>query len=387
MKIGVLTYFGDMNSGTNLQAMSVASIAARTYPGADVRIVDYHPFPRRWKPYLSSFSVKSLILDGFRLNRYRKFVGGLPKTDRRLVSDDPAAATEFLASFGFDMIFVGSDTLLELHRHKGDSLTAFWLSPTLKAKKVFFAPSSREVEHSKLSPRQRDEMAACLAGIDHLSARDSATRRLMMNFVPEERITMLPDPTFAMDVDPAPAEAYFRSRGLDRIGKPIACMHMHRRDASCDAIADGLRAKGYAVASLRPAPYADILLNDVGPLEVAGLFRHFSFVVTHRFHDSIFCFKNGTPVLVYPPPDYHSNSAGESKFRSLVELFGLQESNLIPEYSEYSAERVLSMCDGAISAFNAARPAIAERLQENRDRLLAFADKTRTSFPETPPKQ
>ncbi|MBK9579561.1 MAG: polysaccharide pyruvyl transferase family protein [Fibrobacterota bacterium] len=373
MKVGILTYFGDMNSGTNLQALAVSRIAQAAHPSAEVRIIDYHPHERRWKPYLSGFSAKSLWLDIFRLRRYSRYVRSLPLTDRRLVSGDPVEATRFIDSFGFDVIYVGSDTLLELHRHKEDSLTAFWLSPAIRARKVFLAPSSREVEFEKLSPRRREEMARCLEAVDSISARDAATRRLMAHFVPESRISMLPDPTFALDIDQEPVERYVRSRGLDRLSKPMVCMHMHRRDAHCDAIAEDLRRQGYLVASLRPAPYADILLNDVGPREVLGIFKRFEFVVTHRFHDSIFCFKNGTPVLAYPPPDYKLNSAGESKFRSLFEMFGLEKTNLVSDFSEFSAERILGMKDGAIDSFRAAASNIQARLAANRDLLLSYA--------------
>lgn len=373
MKIGILTYFGDMNSGTNLQALAVSRIAEAAHPGADVRIINYHPHARRWKPYLSGFSAKSLWLDIFRLRRYSKYVRSLPLTDRGLVSGDPVEATEFIDSFGFDVIYVGSDTLLELHRHQGDSLTAFWLSPRIRARKIFLAPSSREVEFERLSAGRRQEMARCLEGMHSVSARDAATRRLMAHFVPDSNIAMLPDPTFALEIDSEPVDRYVRSRGLDRLSKPLVCMHMHRRDAHCDAIADGFRRRGFLVASLRPAPYADILLNDAGPREVLGIFKHFKFVVTHRFHDSIFCFKNGTPVLAYPPPDYKLNSAGESKFRSLFEMFGLEQTNLVSEFSEFSAERILAMSDSAIASFQAAAPVIEAKLLQNRDLLLSYA--------------
>lgn len=377
MKIGVLTYFGDLNSGTNLQAYSVVGLLQRVYPQAEVQVIDYHPFRRRWKPYLTDFTVRSLVLDVSRLRKYAAFVRGLPLTDRRLAPSSREEASAFFASFGFDMIFVGSDTLLELHRNKADALTPYWLSPTIPAKKVFLAPSAREAEFAALSPRQQQELRECLAGIDRISVRDAGTMRLMASCVPESSLTMLPDPTFSMDVDPEPARRFAARKGLDKQTKPVVCLHLNRRDAHSDAIADGFRKRGYVVASLRPARYADIQLNDIGPLEIAGIFRYFAFVVTHRFHDSIFCYKNGTPVLTYTPPDYVVNSQGQSKFRSLHEMFGLEETNLVSRVEDFSAQRILQMADGAIAAFKSASQVISDRLEANRRQLVDFVSQTR----------
>ena len=38
---------------------------------------------------------------------------------------------------------------------------------------------------------------------------------------------------------------------------------------------------------------------DMSPLEQVGLYKYVSFVITHRFHDGVFCMKNYTPALIY----------------------------------------------------------------------------------------
>lgn len=378
MKIGILTYFGDLNSGTNLQAYAVVRLVQSVYPEAEVKVINYHPYPRRWKPYLTDFNLKSLSLDFSRLRKYSAFLRDLPLTSESMRPTSREAASKFFESLGFDMIFVGSDTLLELHHQKHDTLTPYWLSPSIRARKVFLSPSAREVEFDDLSQAQRAEMAACLEAMDCISVRDAGTMRLMGSFLPESRLTMLPDPTFSLEIDPEPARIFATRKGLDKATKPVVCLHLNRRDAHSDAIAKGFKDRGYLVASLRPARYADFQLNDIGPLEVAGIFRHFAFVVTHRFHDSIFCYKNGTPVLTYTPPGYVVNSQGQSKFRSLHEMFGLAETNLVHSVEDFSAQRILAMADGAIQAFRAAEGTIKAKLDTNRQLLLDFVSGTRT---------
>ena len=372
MRVGVLTYFGDLNSGTNLQALAVTKLAQLANPGAQVEVINYHGWRKCWKPYFYNATLCSLILDIKRLYKYAKFVDALPLTKQSFVSNDVLASTRFVDSLNFDKIYVGSDTLLELHRGASNDLTVFWVDPAIGAKKIFLAPSAREVEFAALSELQRAKMSRCIEGFSKISVRDDATKRLFSNFIDASHIITLPDPTFAIDFDLEPSQLYAKKRGLDKLKKPIVCMHMHRKDVGCERIADGFKEQGYCVASLRPAPYADIILNDIGPLEVAGIFRYFKLVITHRFHDSIFCFKNGTPVIAYPPSDYRLNSLGESKFRSLFEMFGLADANLIPDYSDFSAQAILDNFQAAIDAFERNRDHIEAVLVSVRSQIREF---------------
>lgn len=51
MKIGLLTYFGDLNCGTNMQALSTFLALKKAYPHDAVEIIPFHGFRAKWLPY------------------------------------------------------------------------------------------------------------------------------------------------------------------------------------------------------------------------------------------------------------------------------------------------------------------------------------------------
>lgn len=66
------------------------------------------------------------------------------------------------------------------------------------------------------------------------------------------------------------------------------------------------------------------MLNDMSPLEQFGIYKHFDFVITHRFHDCVFCLKNNVPALIYIKDSKELSTAkGDSKHVSLLKDFGL----------------------------------------------------------------
>lgn len=62
----------------------------------------------------------------------------------------------------------------------------------------------------------------------------------------------------------------------------------------------------------------------MGPLEQLGIYGYFELVITHRFHDCVFCLKNSTPFLVYVKSRKTFMTAdNDSKHISLLKDFGL----------------------------------------------------------------
>ena len=50
-KIGILTYFGDLNVGTNLQAYSTLNSIRSAFEGYDIEIINYQGWRKFNKPY------------------------------------------------------------------------------------------------------------------------------------------------------------------------------------------------------------------------------------------------------------------------------------------------------------------------------------------------
>lgn len=51
MTVGILTYYGDLNCGTNLQAYATLQTVKSAYPDALVEVIPFHGFRMRIIPY------------------------------------------------------------------------------------------------------------------------------------------------------------------------------------------------------------------------------------------------------------------------------------------------------------------------------------------------
>jgi hypothetical protein len=378
-KIGILTYFGDLNSGTNLQAYCIQNVLRNKYGSACIiEIINYHAWNRMWEwhPYSSAISIKGLINDVKRLSKYRNFINDkLNLTSKQIISRKPEPVWTFIKQNEYDSIYIGSDTLLELDRYNSNEISAFWLPSEINAKVFLIAASSKNLEYDKLSDFQKEKLNDSINGMDLLGVRDEATSRLIRNFIPKEdkRLQIIPDPTFSYNIDYKYVGSYLASKKID-LSKPTICLHLAKDLVYSAKLASILRSKGYQIASLRPAYWADILLNDMSPLELIGIFKYFKVVVTHRFHDSIFCFKNLTPVILIPYSFSFANSFNESKYTSLFKTFGISETNLINSKTENTAENVVQLIEKTI--FDFPKTAIEIKLNELSSIFNQYIDRT-----------
>jgi len=322
MKIGLLTYYGDLNCGTNLQAYATFSAIKSIYPNEVVEVIPFHGFRPEIRPY-KNLSPASIYRDIIRMQKYKDF-----KCDELYIQGrDPIIynvkkALKYIASFGFDKIYVGADTLLELDRLKIDGLSAYWLKD-IKAEKIFLAASSKNVTYENLSSRQKVEMEQAVGQIKYIGVRDTATIKLLSHFVLPEKIHHVPDPTFTMDIDKGITRKYLEKKRLNVPCKSVF-MHLYGNDVWADGLAKYFKSMGYTIVTPRPYKFSDIVLNDMGPLEQLGIYGYFDLVVTHRFHDCVFCLKNGTPFFVYVKSRKTFMTAdNDSKHVSLLKDFGL----------------------------------------------------------------
>lgn len=341
MKIGILTYYYDMNCGTTLQAYATLMAVRRVFPEAEVEIIPFRSFKLRRLPYKAEASIASILRDMRRIYGYMQFAKKYQQITDDFVTSDPQEGIEYIKSRNYDRIYVGADTLLELDRlpQGYDGLSAFWLSPDISAKKYLLAASSKNVNYKDLSPKQREQMQACVNSYSGIMVRDTATYELLSHFTEQGNIQMIPDPTFTLDIDYSYAEKYVMRKGIDLSN--VICFHPLKGEKWCAEVADRLRAKGYRVASFRPARWADYELNDMSPLEQLGIYRYFKCFVTHRFHDTVFCLKNGEPVVTYPASDQYANQSGDSKYSALYNMFGLAGICFIKKQADLTPDLIL----------------------------------------------
>lgn len=378
-RIGVLTYFtdipyfNDVNPGMDLQAFSVYSALKDAYPDAEVEMIRYHSWFAIWRIYLSSMTFSTLVQDFVQFWKYFRFQQIWKVSRKHLVSGDPEKAINFINKLNYDAIYVGSDTLLELFRAPKDEITAYWLNPKIKGKKFMIAASARDTSVSHLSTLQKEKLNDAIRVFDKLGVRDKATYELVSHFTPEgdDRLKIIPDPTFYMDVDTSHAKEYLRKKGILQKGKPIICFHLLKNNSFAFDLANKLREEGNVIVSLRPAKYADYVLKDLSPLEFSGIFSFFSLTLTHRFHDSVFSLKNLCPLILFLPGRNYENEKGESKQSFLMETFGLKESCFINDIEKLDDKLLFDKIKESQAIFKEKNEDIKKQLIEYK---VCFSD-------------
>lgn len=237
-----------------------------------------------------------------------------------------------------------------------DGLSAFWLSPEISAKKYLLAASSKNVSYNHLSDKQKLEMKRCVDSYSGIMVRDKATYELLTHFTDEETIQTICDPTFTLPIDFSFAERYVKRRGIDFSN--VICFHQIKGETWCEEVAIRLREEGYKIASFRPANWADYELNDMGPFEQLGIYRQFKCFVTHRFHDTVFCLKNGERVVTYPASDNYTATNGDSKYSALLDLFGITDLCFIRRKAEITPDLMIEKIHNVINGFDKQLPKI-----------------------------
>lgn len=323
MKIGLLTYYGDLNCGTNMQALSTFNALKGVYPNDEVEIIPFHGFRARMMPY-KTLSPVNIWNDIKRFKKYSDFKKKQLQIRHDVIIKNVDDALRYIASRAYDVIYVGADTLLELDKLLPgyDGISAYWLKD-IKAKKVLIAASSKNVTYEKLSAKQQADLKVAANQFSYIGVRDRATMALFEYLVDKnKKIEYIPDPTFTFDIDYSYIDAYLKKKHVV-IPEKSVFVQFYGDDYWLADVAKGLRLRGYTLITNRGVAWSDIVLIDMSPLEQIGLYRYVSFVITHRFHDGVFCMKNHTPALIYVKSAKIMMTGGESKHVSLLKDFGL----------------------------------------------------------------
>lgn len=378
MKIGILTYYGDLNFGTNLQAYATYCALRKAYPNDEVLVVPFHQFKPRILPY-KSLSILSIYRDVKRIIKYRKFKrNALCIKGNDPIIENPIEGLSYIRSFNLDRIYVGADTLLELDRLPVgfDGLSAYWLKD-LPMQKIILAGSAKNTEFEKLSKKQQVDMINAIQQMDFVGVRDRSTFKLFKEAAAGDKVQYLPDPTFGYPIDYSHVERYLKKKKL-KIPQNSVFIHCYGIDNSwMGTEALKLKANGYTIVTPRPFKWSDIVLNDMSPLEQSGIYRYFKFIITHRFHDCVFSLKNHTPFMVYiQNKDVLMTKDGDSKHISLMKDFdlfpwgfmgcvdeGLSEMPIIERYYQIA----LRFDDNKIE----------ERMQTYADEYMNFINQTK----------
>jgi len=354
-KIGVLTYFWSANPGTFLQAYSTCMAINKYFTDAEVELINCRTADLKLKFGKSSINPKNFIQEIKRFLTYRNFQKQiLPLSHKQLKTNDTDAAIDFINSQNYDMIAVGADTILKLNsvNKQNDTIPYYWLSDKISAKKILCAASAGTLTIDQLTQNQQALCEKAINSFDLLAVRDHATYALIESLWKgsHEKLLMVPDPTFTFEIDHGYAEKYITRKGLD-LSKPIFALNTLKSFKYASCLADHYRKKGYQVVSLMSSNVADSLLFDLSPFEWAGLYKYIDVLVTDRFHGTLFCLKNQTPVIGVLCDKRKTNAFGRSKVHSLLDSFGLADTNFLNCFEVHDESQVIDFVEKGRSHF------------------------------------
>ncbi len=335
MRFGTLTLHAGFNEGAILQSLALHRAIGELRPAAEVEIVDHRYPVLMARAYGPADDDRKKALQAF-------YDNDLPLSPRRFHSKARRLTFDYIQS-RYDALVVGSDEVWKIafqHRLKGllrlqtDPYApafpnVFWPGPSLHVRKIAYAATAGEKTDWLALPKcMRRRIAEALGDFDAIGVRDERTRAFALWADPalEKKITWTPDPTFIADLTGDVPTDRLRARlagwGVD-FQRPRLLLIAGVHDAYAAAVAL-LRQQGYQIVSVSDKnPYADVDLTGapIGPLEWAGLARHFDLCLSERMHGSIFAVLNGCPLICL---DRRRPTLGfPTKNRALTEKLGL----------------------------------------------------------------
>lgn len=301
MRIGLLTYHHVVNIGSVLQAYCAWRLLTQLYPKARVEIIDHVPAvseqykqgyraqgvaKKGWfgKPEPNAFSRNEEAYLGF-LRAHCDFSPALPTTD------DEREVVKAIAAFGYDAVFVGSDTVFQLGGYFGHPIAAklppnaYYLPGLEGVKKVGLAASFDPYMGGAEAERLR-QVAPLLQAYDRILYRDATAEGLLRDAgVDPARMAHIPDPTILMDIThlvPG-GGADLGTRTKRMAGVAIADSTVTKQ------VTGWVSEAGYEVVDFMYPPQDLTRRGGMGGVVGQALagYRELDLLVTDRFHGSI----------------------------------------------------------------------------------------------------
>ena len=375
-RIGILTYFETDNPGTFLQAYAMLTSLRRRFPGDRVELIDCRQRRSRFRPHRRDLWPPNLIEHVRRrliYNRCRR--QHFDVSPRGIVTFDYDEAAAFLADQGYDLIVVGSDTVFQMRPFCAQTgrPPIYWLPPDLTCLKVACAASGNMLTGDSVDEPIRQQMAASIQAFDVVGVRDDLTLQLMeaLGLGGDRRLVMVPDPTFTLDLDPAPAAAVAKCLGLDQ-KRPVLGVSLPTKPLT-DALVAHFRAKGFQAVSFGAKKHGDLSPYALSPFAWAGLYGHFRLTLTDRFHGTVMCLLNATPVVAVDCSRNRYAPSGLSKTYTLMRQFGMERTHHVNLDRVKDAGEVVRLAEVAMEQFDAAK--VRQTVAAMRARFFAFLDR------------
>ena len=228
-----------------------------------------------------------------------------------------------------DLIVIGSDTIIESCFING-AWGVMWPSTQIKTPKVFFAASADSAKNLLKRPELYKELRLRVDDFSQIGLRDYVT----INFfkeklnIPENRLIKQPDPTFYLPLSLF-SIAEHKIKKIPICSKKVVFYHFDRFFKYRKTLADLLHKKGYYLITSEYDPNCDYSLRSLTPFEWAALFKYCDYVLTERFHDTVFAMRYQVPVVTIDWRLRVMNDNMESKRLSVLKDFNCSENHFV----------------------------------------------------------
>lgn len=347
-KIGVVTPFGAINYGQNLQALATLKILEELdYNGVLISCCKHNEYP--WKLSLSEFKIR--IINKIKDIYYKRLEKKFEKFTLENLSVHKNEDNDF---YDYNAFICGSDQIWNPH---------FFIENAWDIDKVFlrFAPENKRIAYApsiaaasipeNMIPVYRNY----LNEIPFLSCREAQGARLINEISGRNAVTVL-DPTLLLT-----KEQWVRIAAIpvkQRTKPYIFCYFLGVENYYKPFLKDVYSKLGYEIIiannSLRnyTLPYKK---QPAGPLEFVNYIKNASLFVTNSFHGMAFSVNLNTPFLVLP-----FRGRDNSRFYSILNPCYLQDT-VMDENTHFSKEMLEQNFDTA-----------NQYLESERERSVSF---------------
>lgn len=353
MRILIITYSREVNPGTFLQAYGVQYAFKQVFPNADIELLRHKRLynlsglhkgescsknTRNLKWFLSRLSAIPRRLK-YEYDNFRKFK--FSRQEFGLFDYDKDEFKTFAESY--DLIVVGSDTIL-IDLKKNEQYGLMWLLD-IKTNKILFAASASPAKYN-LTDEEVKMLHENFSNFHLLGVRDSVTYKLLSERIGlGENVYRQYDPTYLVPEScfSFPLYLRLRFRYIHRKRK-IALVNFGDNFDGKKIVTMYLQQRGFYVISTIRNEWADSNIMTLSAFGWAAMFKYVDFVLTERFHDSVFALRNNKTVVAIDWAPNRFASDGSSKIQCLFESYGILDMHFTYESDIHSLCHLFYAC-------------------------------------------
>lgn len=245
-----------------------------------------------------------------------------------------------------DLYIAGSDQIWNTDSHNGRE-PGYYLDFG-DAKKISYAASFAV---SSIKDEWKPFVKQELSHFNHISVREKTGLNILENLGIHDGVQVL-DPVFLLDKEKwedlaSKAKKYgLKDRGYILI---YDFLNDERISAFTDKIKKQTGYLSVSVNDFNVLPYADININDAGPLEFLSLIQHAAVVVCSSFHATAFSLTFNKPFYVFPLKGQNNSS----RMEDLLTTYGI--------YDRFLPKKIINKIDYDLIAISLSKDVIRSK--------------------------